>query len=440
MAISVPQSRLITNTIMAVLRDSLAASELVDWEVHSQEMNDRNGFIVSEQVEPDFVVTQTTGAVQDLTAGVQDTVFGAQTFTLNRVFGLSFGASDIESVVAMGAARKARALTSGIATLAAAIDAHIFDVAAKAYNYSTGTWGNPITTPMQFTAARTRLAEASVESDRDLAGVLTPGDFTNLGTFIYNGNAGLASEGSRALRKGFDGEAAGIPLRRTNGLGVVTTGTRVAAVVAGAAQNVNYSAVANAGATAAGYLTQTLNLTTEANATIKAGEVFQIAGVAAYNPHVGVARPFNQQFVVISDATANGAGAITVSIFPAIIVPTPGAATGAAANNTAHATVSAAPANGATVTLMGSPSTAYRPRMMWKKESMVVHSAPLVQPFVGDSFRRSLADAQANSKVPPLMPRVWFFSDPKTGSHSARVDVFVQAQVRNRWQGIKFFG
>lgn len=203
MAISVPQARLILKTVMAGLRNNLASADMISWEMHSNEMNDRNGFVVSEQVGPEYVITETNGAVQSLTGGVQDTVFGSQTFTLNKVFGLSMGASDIENIVDLGAARRSRALNNGIARLASALDYHIFDVAARAFPHSTGTWGNVIDDPEEFATARTRLAEASIESDQGLTGVLTHADRQKLAKYIYNDNAALASEGSRAMRKGF---------------------------------------------------------------------------------------------------------------------------------------------------------------------------------------------------------------------------------------------
>ena len=207
MTITVPQSRLILKSIMATLRNNLASANMIEWEMHSAEMNDRNGFIVSEQVGPDYVITETDGAVADLSGGVQDTVFGAQTFTLNKVFGLSMGASDIESVKSLQAARKNKALNNGIARLATRIDYHIFDTAARGFNYTTGTWGQDIDTPVEFAQARTRLALASLESDMDIVAALNHTDHQQLATFIYNDNASLADEGPVAMRRGFRGYA-----------------------------------------------------------------------------------------------------------------------------------------------------------------------------------------------------------------------------------------
>lgn len=89
--------------------------------------------------------------------------------------------------------------------------------------------------------------------------------------------------------------------------------------------------------------------------------------------------------------------------------------------------------------MSGSASTSYIPRMMFRKDAIVAHSAPLVMPYTGQGFRRSLAEANRDGSA-PLMPRLWFYSDPDTGAHRCRVDMFVQAQARERNAGVKFFG
>lgn len=436
MAITVPQSRLILRSIMASLRNNLAAADLVEWEMHSAEMNDRNGLVVSEQVGPEYTITETEGAVADLSAGVQDTVFGSQTFTLNKVFGLSMGASDIENIKDLQSARRNRALNNGMERLASRIDAHIFTEAVSAFPFSTGDWGTDLTDPEEFAQARTRLAEASIESDMGLTGVLTHRDRQKLAKFIYDNNASLAAEGTRAMRRGFSGMLDGIPLKASNQLGRITTGDRDGVgAISGAGQDVNYADVADSGANAGYYMTQNLVLDSlGSGVTVKKGEVFEIANVQAWDPEIGAARPFAAQFTVLEDATADTVGSITVRIFPAIIVQT-----GTTSVNNAHATVDAAPANGAVVTFMGNASTTYTPRVMWKKEAMVAHSAPLIMPYTGQGFRRSFAEAERDGQA-PVMPRLWLYSDPNKGDHKARIDLFVQAQVRNRWQGIKFFG
>lgn len=439
MTITVPQSRLILKTIMSTLRNNLASSEIIDWETHSTEMNDRNGFVVSEQVGPEYVITETTGAVADLSGGVQDTTFGAQTFTLNKVFGLSMGASDIESVTDLQSARKNKALMNGMARLASRIDYHIFDVAMKTFHLSTGTWGTDLDVPLEFAQARTRLALNSLESDQDINAVLNHVDHQNLAQYLYNDAPALADEGQRALRKGFRGMLDGIPIKASNQLARITTGTRTTVTVSGAAQNVTYAASADAGSNAGHYKTQLLTVALAAGQTINEGEVFTIAGVNAYDPEIGQNRGFAQQFTVVAGGTSPSAGTLQIRIYPAIIVDDGTSTTGSAAVDRAHATVDAAPAGGAAITFNGAASTVYTPRLMFRKDSVVCHSAPLILPYTGQGFRRSLGDAQRDG-VAPLMPRLWFYSDPNTGAHKCRVDIFVQAQARDREAGIKFFG
>ncbi len=439
MTITVPQSRLILKTIMANLRNNLSSSDLIDWETHSSEMNDRNGFIVSEQVGPEYVITETTGAVADHSAGVQDTTFGSQTFTLNKVFGLSMGASDIESVTDLQSARKNKALNNGIARLASKIDYHVFQTAMESFPLTTGTWGQDIDTPDEFASARTRLALNSLESDMDLNAVLTHVDHQKLATYIYNDNAALSSEGSRAMRNGFRGMLDNIPIKASNQLGRITTGTRTTVTVNGASQESNYSAVADAGSNAGFYGTQLLNINVAAGQTIVAGENFTIAGVEAYDPEIGENRGFTQQFVVVTGATGASNGTAQIRVFPAIIIDDGSSVIGADAVNRAHATCDASPADTAVITMSGSASTSYIPRMMFRKDAIVAHSAPLVMPYTGQGFRRSLAEANRDGSA-PLMPRLWFYSDPDTGAHRCRVDMFVQAQARERNAGVKFFG
>ena len=438
MAITVPQSRLILKTVMSALRNNLTSSSLIDWETHSQEMNDRNGFVVSEQVGPEYIISETTGAVADLTSGVQDTTFGSQTFTLNKVFGMSMGASDIESVTDLQSARKNRALMNGMARLASKIDYHIFDVAMKAFHLSTGTWGTDIDVPLEFAQARTRLALNSLESDMDINAVLSHVDHQNLAQYIYNDAPALADEGARAMRKGFRGMLDGIPIKASNQLARITTGSRTTVSVSGAGQVSNYSAVADSGSNAGYYKTQTLLVNLANTETINVGEVFTIAGVQAYDPEIGQNRGFLQQFTVVEGVTSVGTTA-TIRIYPALIVDDGSSVIGTAANNRAHATVDAAPADAAAITFNGAASTVYTPRLMFRKDAVVCHSAPLVMPYTGQGFRRSLGEAERDG-VAPLMPRLWFYSDPNTGAHRCRVDIFVQAQAREREAGVKFFG
>jgi hypothetical protein len=218
----------------------------------------------------------------------------------------------------------------------------------------------------------------------------------------------------------------------------LTVGTRAATgagAVNGANQNVNYADVAKAGTVNGRRLTQNLICGSfAAGATIKAGEVFTIPGVFAFdNRKQGPVTPARlQQFTVVADAVANGAGAATLVIFPAIIVPGSGA--GDNINiNTAHATVTAAPANTAVLTFMGAASATLSPRLLIQKQAVVVNAAQLILPATGTASRRRL------SKI-PISVRMWQHSDFFTGAHGVRFDVALNVNIRDRFRAARVNG
>ena len=129
--------------------------------------------------------------------------------------------------------------------------------------------------------------------------------------------------------------------------------------------------------------------------------------------------------MVVADATADGTGLIAaLRIFPAFIVA--GSGTGAdIAVNTAHATVTAAPAAAAVVTFIGTASTAYKPRFIMKKDAICVNTKDLIMPATGMAKRQSL------TKI-PVSVRMWQDSTFTTGEHRVRFDIALTANIRDR--------
>ena len=148
----------------------------------------------------------------------------------------------------------------------------------------------------------------------------------------------------------------------------VATGTPL---VNGASQNVTY-------ATATGANTQTLVTDGWTNSTtgiVKAGDVITIAGVYAVNPVPGEGTtgkqvmPYLQQFTVIADADSGAStGPATLTISPAIITSGP------------FQTVSAAPADNAAITVLGTGNTAYPQNMGFHKNAFALVTCPLEMP------------------------------------------------------------
>lgn len=434
MTVTVDQSKLVLNAFAATFQNALVSADVVTWKQYDTEMDDRNGLAVSEQVGPRYAVTETTDGVVDLSAGVQGTVFGSEQFKVNKTFGSSMGWGDFVKIRDIGAARESEAISNAAMNLAEKIDAYVLRTAALASNNWVGTPGEVIDDFDEFAAGYTRLKEEGV-SDAELRGVLAFSDKQKLGNQI--GKLYGDEESKKAIRVGFKGDLGGIPTMFTQQLPSLTVGSRAASgasLINGAAQNVNYKAVAVS--TAPGYyMTQTIAIDgLTGSQTVKAGEVFTIAGVYAYDNRKGAAvSPARlQQFMVVADATASTGAIAALRIFPAIIVA--GSGSGEDINiNTAHATVDAAPADNAAITWLGTASTAYTPRMIVQKSAVVVNTAPLVMPATGEASRRAL------TKV-PLSVRMWKHSDFGTGAHSVRFDVALTANVRDRRRIVRVNG
>lgn len=432
MAVTVDQAKLVLNSFAAIFQNNLISKDLVTWKKHDAEMNDRNALTVVEQVGPRFVTTRTTSGIQDLTGGVQDIVFGSEQYKLQDVFGSSMGWGDFVKIRDLGAARESEALKNAALNMAETIDAYILGYAALASNNWTGTIGNQVAGFNDVASGYTRLKEEGVE-DVDVRAVLTYGDKQALGSAVTTNNASLTDIGSGVYRQGWTGEIAGIPTMFTQQLPTLTTGTRNAtAAVAGASQNVNYNAVAISPAPGQ-YMTQLLNVSGLGNnATIKDGEVFTIAGVFAYDNRLKASLARLQQFRVVGDVTADGAGAAAVRIFPAIIVPAAGT-TGNNAVNSANATVTAAPAAAAAITFMGAANTAAKPRLLMNKSAVIINTADLVMPATGTASRKSLTQL-------PLSIRMWQDSTFATGEHRVRFDVALTANVVDRCRLVRING
>lgn len=426
-AVTVEQQKLVLNAFATVLQNNLVTADVVTWNEYDGEMDDRNGLQVLEQVTPRYNITRTTNGVKDLTAGTDGTVFGSELFAVTGTFNANMGWGDFVKIQSIGDARESKALLGAATSMAEKIDAYVLGIAALASNNWTGTVGNPIAAWTDAVAGYTRLKEEGVD-DSDLSYVLNYTDKQLLGNQVV-GLPGATPMPASAFRQGFSGELNGIKTLFTQQLPVIATGSRSsgASTVNGAAQNVDYASVAKAGSTNGLRLTQNLIVAgLGAGATVAQGEVFTIPNVFAYdNRKQALVNPARlQQFTVVTAATADGGGAATLRIFPAMIVPGSGA--GDNINiNTAHATVNAAAANAAVITFLGTASTQYGPRLVIQKEAIVVNTVPLILPASDTSMRRKL------SKI-PLTVRMWQHSDFYTGQHGVRFDVALDANIRER--------
>lgn len=101
---------------------------------------------------------------------------------------------------------------------------------------------------------------------------------------------------------------------------------------------------------------------------LNVGDVFTIAGVYSVNPQNWQSTQQLQKFVVTSQASSNGSGAATLSIYPAITT------------SGAYQTVTNSPANGAAITVMGSASTQYQQNLAFTKDAFGLVTVPMELP------------------------------------------------------------
>lgn len=433
-AVTAEQQKLVLNAFAMTLQNNLVTANAVTWNEYDGEMDDRNGLQVLEQVTPRYRITRTENGVKDLTGGTDGTVFGSELFEVTGTFNANMGWGDFVKIKTVGDARESKALLGAATSLAEQIDAYILGISTLCTADWLGDGSTSIDEWMDAAAAYARLKENGV-GDNDLSYIMNHTDEMKLGDQVVK-LPGPDSLSTTTFRRGFSGEVSGIRTMFTNQLPVLTTGTRAVtaeAAINGANQNVNYADVAKAGNVNGRRMTQSLVLGGAGVKTYKAGEVFTIPGVFAYDnrKQAPVSPARLQQFTVVADATAV-AGAVTLTIFPAIIVPGSGA--GDNINiNTAHATVTAAPANNAVLTFLGNPSTTLSPRLLIQKEAIVVNTVPLILPASDTSMRRRL------SRI-PLTVRMWQHSDFYTGAHGVRFDVAINANIRERMRAARFNG
>lgn len=428
--VTAEQQKLVLNSFAMVLQNNLVTADAVSWNEYDGEMDDRNGLQVIEQTTPRYNVTRTENGVKDLSAGTDGTVFGSEMFEITGTFNANMGWGDFVKIKTIGDARESKALLGAATSMAEKIDAYIMQVATLASADWVGDGSTGIDEWADAAAAMQRLKENGVD-DSELSYIFNYADEVSLGDQIVKLPAPDAFS-TATYRQGFSGKLNGVRTMFTNQLPVLTTGTRTGTganvmEVDGANQNVDYADVAKAGSTNGLSMTQDLDITdaTTATATFKAGEVFTIAGVYAYDnrKQAAVSPARLQQFTVVEDATAV-ANAVTLKIFPAIIVPGSGA--GDNVNiNTAHATVTAAPADNADITFLGAASADLSPRVLIQKQAIVVNTIPLILPASDTSMRRKL-------KKIPLSVRMWQHSDFFTGAHGVRFDVALNANIRER--------
>jgi len=261
---------------------------------------------------------------------------------------------------------KSRILRPAMSVLASHIEndamSMVYDVANSVG--TPGTQPSTLATPL---AVLRRLGESLAPDDGQryllVNGACMASMVNGLQSLFHAGQ-----EIAHQYRKGFILENSGLKWFTNNMIPVLTTGTQdeTTPVVNGANQE-------GASINLSGF---------DALATIKKGQVVTFSSVYAVHDETKASYGYLKQFTITADTTADGAGAITIPISPAIV------------SSGAYQNVSNAPGNADTVVVLsgGAVSTNYPVNIGFHKDAFAIAFADLELPKGTDMAYRAVMD------------------------------------------------
>jgi hypothetical protein len=303
----------------------------------------------------DFTVRD--GAVMS----VQDVTEGKFTLSVDQRKGIDFQFSSQELTLDIKELSD-RVIRPAMIQLANQIDADLQALYADVSKW-VGTPGQTINSFADMSKGMERLDDCAIPLDgRSVC--LTPSDhwgmISNL-TGLY-----IERSADAAYRRGSLGEVGGVQTmmsqnNKTHTTGTFSTGSTP--LCNAASQAVTYAASKDTN-------TQTLITDGWANSTLvlKDGDVFTIANVYDVNPVTKATLAHLKQFTVVGDQTSSGAGALTLTMTPAMIV------------SGAFQTASADNADNAAITPLGTEATGYPQNLMFTKNAFALVTVPLTSP------------------------------------------------------------
>jgi hypothetical protein len=347
---------IIAKEAVMVLENECVLGGLVH-RAYEEEFTDVNGYKVGDTIR---IRRPTDFTVRDgSTASIQDVTEGSLNFVIDKKKGIDFQFSSNDLTLKIGELSE-RVIKPAMVQIANQIDRDGMALYDDVWNW-VGTPGQTVNSFSDFAKAPERLDNSAVPQDMR-SGVLSPTDHwavAGSATALY-----MQTIAQDAYRKGRIGSLGGVDTYMSQNIPTLTAGTRTQTGLVNASQSTTWASTKTTG---------TMSLATDGwgtTTTIKAGEVFTIAGVYAVNPVTKATLDFLQQFVVKEDTASTGAGGgtATLIISPPII------------SDGAFKTVSAAPADNATITIMGTASTVYGQNMVFHKNAFGLVVAPLVKP------------------------------------------------------------
>jgi hypothetical protein len=357
MANTTLNASIIAKAAVGILENELTMAGLV-YRGYEEEFDKKvNGYTVGDTITirkpTDFTVRNT------ITASAQDVKEGKLTLQINKVAGVDFNFTSQQLTLNI-AQLSERVIQPALVQVANQIDLDVMSLYQDIPQW-VGTPGTLVQSFAGFAKGPTNLDQRSVPQD-SRSGILAPADYWAMAgsqTALFNN-----SINGKSYRQGRIGEVGNVDTYMSQNAPTFTVGPLGGTpLVNGANQNTAYDTT--------GVNTQTLitdGWTAAAAARVVKGDVFTLAGVYDVNPVTKAQLPFLKQFVVVSNGSSDGSGNLTMTIAPQIIT------SGAFKN------CSAAPADNAALTFVGTPNTAYTNNLMFHKNAFALCMVPMVKP------------------------------------------------------------
>lgn len=358
MANGVLTASIIAKEATMILENELGMAKAV-YRGHEKEFsNSVNGYTPGATV---TIKKPTDFTVRDgATASIQDVTEGSTSITVDKQKGVDFQFSSLELSLHIKDLSE-RVIKPAMIQLANQIDRDLMALYVNVPQW-VGTPGQTVNSFSDFAKAPERMDVTAVPTDGRTA-FLSPADHWGL----LGNQTGLYIQGAAngAYREGSLGRIGGVETMMSQNIPTHTVGPLGGTpLVNGAAQVSTYANVKT---------TNTQSLITDgwtaaAAARVSAGDVFTIANVFDVNPVTKATLPHLKQFVVTAAASSDGSGNATLTISPAIIT------------SGAFQTVSAAPADNAALTFLGTASTGYAQNLVFHRNAFALAMVPLVSP------------------------------------------------------------
>lgn len=400
--------KVFANAGLKLLKNNLVMAKLCDSEGVDKTFKPGVGGTVYVKRPPEFIIR--TGA----NASAQDVTEGEVAVNIDKQAGVDVQFTSVEETLSVDSLLKSKVLDASMAQIATYIDGELIARTKEFHNW-VGTPGQIVDSPSDFFKAPQRLDEMAIPAN-DRNAIMTPEDGYGMAGSLLANAAQNGSTAFDALKRAEIPMIGNVKPYITQTIPAITMGSRNAtAAINGASQNVTYLSVKST-------YSQTLAIDGVGSSnTVKAGEVFTIAGVYAVNPRTKASMSYLQQFTVLADATASSGAIAALSVSPPIIT------------SGAYQNVSAAPADDAVVTWLGTASTTYRPSSAFHKTAIKLVSAKLIMPYSGEADFATDPDTG-------LTVRYWRYSDGASDTHNHRWDVLFGTVNADRRLGTRLSG